>query len=222
MIKIKAHILSFIFFICTLIASSQSTNYALKTPETLEIIEIELGSEATLVKLSIENRVKEGYFCADKNTYLITDQGFKIKLERAIGIPICPQIYKFKAPGEKLYFTLHFPALPIGTSWIDLIEECGEMCFSVYGITLDPVLNKQIDEGFSKLDAGMTDEAILKFESLLSTLEGTNQGILGSIYLNLITLYENQGRDQESKEIYEKLLKSNIPHKELFLQNTRK
>ena len=218
----KTHLVFIILLISILNLHAQNPNYALKTPETLEIIQVELGTDATLISLSIENRVKGGYFCADNNTFIITDKGLKFKLDKAMGIAICPDIYTFKNPGERLYFSLQFPPIPVGSSWIDLVEECGEMCFSILGITLDPLINERIDKGFAQLDAGNNKQAIIEFESLISLLEKSNHGILGSLYMNLYTLYENQGDGQKAGIVFENLINSSIPHKELYIQNIMK
>jgi len=105
-------------------------NYGLKSHETLGISKIELTTKAAVFYLSVENRIQNGNFCADKNIFIIYPDGTRVKMISSSGIPVCPEIHRFKEPGEKLAFTLTFPALKQGTYWIDLVEECLENCFS--------------------------------------------------------------------------------------------
>jgi hypothetical protein len=78
-----------------------SPNYSLKSHATLNIIKVEARPGATIFYMSIENKIKGGTFCADKNIYIIYPDGKKSKLDSSTGIPVCPDNYKFKAPGEK-------------------------------------------------------------------------------------------------------------------------
>jgi hypothetical protein len=97
-------------------------NYGLKIPETLEISRIETSPQKTVVYLNIENRIKDGYFCADKNIYIVYSDGTKSKMISSKGIPNCPATYKFKSIGEKLNFELTFPSIKRGTHSIDIID----------------------------------------------------------------------------------------------------
>jgi hypothetical protein len=96
-------------------------NFDLKSHETLEIREVSVSAEMTIISLSVENRIPGGTFCADKNIYVIYPDGSRSKLLSSKGIPVCPDSYKFKATGEILHFTLSFPKLKQGTGWIDLV-----------------------------------------------------------------------------------------------------
>jgi hypothetical protein len=101
-------------------------NYALKSHETLEIKKIDLSAQKTLIFLSVENKITGGYFCADKNIFIIYPDGTRSLLTSSKGIPVCPETYKFKTIGEKLNFELTFPPLNQDTQWIDLTEDCTE------------------------------------------------------------------------------------------------
>ena len=105
--------------ICGFSQTISLPNYSLKSHETLEIKKIEITSEKTIVFLSIENQTTGGYFCADKNIFIIKPDGTRSKLISSSGIPVCPETYKFKAIGEKLNFILTFLPLKTGTGWID-------------------------------------------------------------------------------------------------------
>lgn len=186
-------------------------NYSLKSHETLNIIKVEARPEATFFYMSIENRIPNGTFCADKNIYLIYPDGKKIRIESASGIPVCPDTHKFRAPGEKLEFMLTFPPLRSGTKWIDLIEECSDNCFSFYGVTLDNDLNKRIDEAFSLGENDETARALISFITIADEIEKANLGIEGLIYINIIKLSVESGDEKKAEEWYKKFKLSDAP-----------
>jgi hypothetical protein len=194
-------------------------NYALKTPETLEILKIEVTPEKTLFYLSIENQRNGGSFCADKNIYLQDEQGKKYDLKRSAGIPVCPASYKFKSIGEKLQFTLEFPTLKAGTRWIDIVENCSSDCFSFYGITLDMDLNRKLDEGFAFAEKGENSKAISIFREILNNSGSTKNGIDGALYTEIITMEYKSGNIASSGEWYKRMLSSNSPRLELYIRN---
>ncbi len=196
-------------------------NYALKTPQTLEVINIELIEDLTVINISIENQIEGGYFCIDKNTYLVTGTGKRVKMSELIGLPLCPESYKFNMVGEKKYVTLKFPGISREPGWIDLVEDCGDNCLAVYGLILDPSLNARINTCFRELDNGRQNEAIALFESLRKDLRDSNNPILGSIYLNLITLYEEKGNSEAVNKLKIEFDSSLFPHKELFASNIK-
>jgi len=186
-------------------------NYGLKSHETLEIKRIEITSEATSFYMSVENRIQGGSFCADKNIFIIYPDATKSKLVSSSGIPVCPDIYKFRAPGEKLDFVLVFPPLKAGTRWIDLIEECNDNCFSFYGVTLDSVLNKRLDEVFSTASKGKPEDNIILFKSVLDSISDRNLGIEGSLYVNIIEAAREDADNINARVWYKRLASSNAP-----------
>ncbi|HUS87148.1 MAG TPA: hypothetical protein VMW76_07910 [Bacteroidales bacterium] len=211
----------FIFHSCVLGQRISSPNFSLKSPETVEVIEVEVSRSRTVVRGSIENRISNGYFCLDRSTYLITENGERLNLTGLTGLPHCPDSHRFSEIGEKVYFSLTFPALPPGTDWIDLIEECGDGCLLVYGITLDQELNTEINSGFRALDRGENEEATELFENLLKELKPSNHALLGSVYLNLITLCEMEDKPERVDQLIKEILSSAIPRRELFLRNLK-
>jgi len=186
-------------------------NYSLKSHETLNIIKVEARPEATFFYMSLENRIPNGTFCADKNIYLVYPDGKKSRLESSSGIPVCPDTYKFKAPGEKLEFMLTFPPLKPGTKWIDLIEDCNDNCFSFYVITLDNDLNKRIDEAFSFGENDEAARALIGFVSIAEEIDTKNLGIEGLIYINIIKLSIETGDEKKAEEWYRKFKLSDAP-----------
>ena len=193
-------------------------NYGLKSHETLEIKKIEMTSEATSFYMSIENRIQGGSFCADKNISIIYPDGTKRKLVSSGGIPVCPDIYKFRAPGEKLNFVLVFPPLKAGTEWIDLIEECSEDCFSFYGVTLDNELNKWLDEVFYRASTGNSSDNIILFKSVLDSIASQDLGIEGLLYINIINATVEEEDNINTIVWYKRLASSNAPGLSQYLK----
>lgn len=192
-------------------------NYSLKTPETINIVSFETKQGSTVLNMSIENRIEGGYFCIDKNTYIITDQGERYKLEKTNGLPSCPEVHQFTRLGEVIYFTLIFPRIDPQAAWFDLVEDCGDMCFSILGISTDPSLNYRIDKCFETLEKGEQKEAAELFEALLPELEKTNHSITGSVYVNLVIIYQSLN-DPKATYYHNRLKESSVPHKEKLLQ----
>ncbi|MGB8491523.1 MAG: hypothetical protein WCE64_10735 [Bacteroidales bacterium] len=207
-------LLSGILWSATGILSSQTfikPNYSLRSHPTLDIVKIEAGPEATVFSMSIGNRIAGGTFCADRNIYMMLPDGKKILLTSASGIPVCPDSYKFKAPGEKLDFVLTFPPLKHGTSWIDLVENCSDNCFSFYGIALDNDLNKRIDDAFTLAENDQPAKALISFINILSDKGDSCAGIKGLLYINIIRLEKETGNNTEAEEWYKKFKSSDTP-----------
>lgn len=192
-------------------------NYALKNPMTLEIVNIELKDDVTLLNLSIENLAEGGYYCIDPLTYITTDKGEKIQLSELSGLPLCPEVYKFSRVGEIKYLTMRFPPVAKDTEWLDIIEECSDNCFAIYGLCLDIKLNTEINIAFRDIENGRMDAAISKFEEIKVSLKDKGNPILGSVYINLISLYEEKGNSARVAELKNELQGLLIPHKEKFL-----
>lgn len=203
-----------IFLVVTGFSFSQSIlqpNYALKSHETLQIRKIEITSYRTVIFLSVENQTTGGYFCADKNIFIINPDGTRSKLISSSGIPVCPETYKFKAIGEKLNFVLTFSPLKTGTGWIDLTEDCNDNCFSFYGVVLDTLLNKKIDAAFVLAENKEPVLALDGFIDILNKVGNKNQGVEGLLYINIIKLAKETGNLSKASEWYFRLKSSGTP-----------
>ena len=194
-------------------------NYALKSHETLEITKIEITPQKSLIFLSVENRITGGYFCADKNIFILYPDGTRSKLTTSKGIPVCPDSYKFKTIGEKLNFELTFPPLKPGTQWIDLIEDCSDNCFSFFGVCLNTDLNKRIDEASVLAENEKPAEALMDFIKIAGTIDSKNSGIEGLIYIDIIKLAKETNNMQKASEWYSKLKLSAIPRNDLYIKH---
>jgi hypothetical protein len=186
-------------------------NYGLKSHETLAINKIEVTSGATTFFLSVENRIKGGAFCADRNIFIIYPDGKRSKVISSAGIPVCPDLYRFSEIGEKLNFTLIFPPLKPDVGWIDLIEDCPENCFSFYGITLDNDLNQKIDNAFALAENDESGKALISFIDIVEAKDSKNTGAEGLLYINIIKLAKETGNSTQASEWYKKLLSSGAP-----------
>ncbi|HLP74395.1 MAG TPA: hypothetical protein VK155_15920 [Bacteroidales bacterium] len=191
----------------------------LKSVQTMEVLKVEASPDRTVLYLSVENRIKGGTFCADRNIYVICPDGTKLKLQKAMGIPQCPDTYRFRKEGEILEFSLVFPALAPGIHWIDVIEECSDNCFSVYGILLNNELSRKIDAAVAYVNRGQTDSAIGAYTKLISEAGSDEAGIAGSLYSDLISLLYGKGYTASAADYYRRLAASELPRKELYIGN---
>ncbi len=217
--KIPAFI-AIILLGCALLNAQEimQPNYGLKNPETIEVIRIRLTGTETLVDMSIQNRVSNGYFCVDENTYLEYGNGVKMKMKSASGLPRCPERYEFKSVGEKIYFTLAFDKLPEDVSWFDIVEYCDANCFSVLALNLDEEVNDEINMAFSALDRLEPEKAIEIFTTMLPSLQSDGHGLTGSVYLNLVELLAANNLDDELRQLVSDFKESTIPHKQRYLE----
>jgi len=179
-------------------------NYGLKSHETLNIDKVEITRDKTTVNLTIENRIENGSFCADRNIYIITPDGTRLKLLKSSGIPRCPESYKFSKPGEKLSFSLVFPTLGTEPPYVDIKEECSDNCFSFYGVVLDEYINSRLDEAFSMAERGESVKAMNKFIGIDSVTAKKN-GIRALVYYNIVKLANETGNTVTAGEWYKKL-----------------
>ncbi|MBK9391049.1 MAG: hypothetical protein IPN68_12975 [Bacteroidetes bacterium] len=197
----------FLMFVFSASLKSQTVvnpNFGLKSHETLDINRIEITKEKTVVSFTIENRIENGTFCADRKIYITDPSGNKLKVITTTGIPVCPDNYIFKKPGEKLSFTLTFPPLTGEPVYIDLKEECSENCFSFYGIVLDEYLNSRLDEGFSLAERGVTLKAMDTFIKM-ADISAKHNGIRALVYYNIVKLATETGNTVKAGEWYKKL-----------------
>ncbi|MEE4116956.1 MAG: hypothetical protein V2I37_12345, partial [Marinilabiliaceae bacterium] len=126
--------------------------------------------------------------------------------------------YRFKKVGELRYLTLTFPPLPQDTEWFSIIEECDMNCMAVYGICLDPEINEEINTCFSDIDKGKLAEAISRFEILRQDIIPESNPMLGSVYLNLISLYNDTDQPAKAESLIVEFNKLLVPFKQEFIK----
>jgi hypothetical protein len=218
---IKIGLIVWLIMGCTMHIHSQTfekPNSALKSHETLEIRKIEITPAKTIVSFSVENRIVGGQFCADRNIYILDPAGNKFMLKKSSGIPVCPDTYKFKSIGERLQFSLEFPALKTGTTWIDIIEDCTSNCFWFYGVTLDSNLNKILDEAFVLASKQKAADNIILFKNILDDIESQNLGIEGLLYINIINAAVEDSDNINAAVWYKRLASSHAPRVNQYLK----
>jgi hypothetical protein len=192
-------------------------NYAIKSHPTLEIKSISATEKSTVILMSIENRIAGGAFCADRNIYISYPDGTRAGLLSSNGIPVCPDTYKFRSPGERLDFVLTFPPLKRGTRWIDLIEGCSDNCFSFYGVILDDDLNRKIDAAYALAENKQPSAALVSFIKLLDEAGKRNEAAAALFYINVIKLSAETGNTTREKEWYNRLKLSGLPGTERYI-----
>jgi hypothetical protein len=193
-------------------------NFGLKSHETLLINKIELSATEARFYMSIENRIKNGSFCADKNVFIVYPDGVRSKLVSAENIPVCPDSHKFTDPGEKLDFILTFPPVKKGTEWIDLVEDCSENCFSFYGITLDNDLNKKIDGAFFLEENDEPVKSMITMIDITEAVDKRNLGIEGFLYMSVIRLARVNGNEVKASQWYNRMKSSGAPRLQQYLK----
>ena len=193
-------------------------NSGVKSHETLVINKVELTSTAATFFMSIENRIANGSFCADKNIFIVYPDGTRSKLVSSENIPVCPDTYEFKMPGDKLDFTLSFPPLIPGTEWIDLIEDCSDNCFSFYGVTLDSDLNRKIEDAFSLFGNDEPVKAMISFIDITEAVDKKNIGIEGFLYINIIRLEKQNGNEVKAAQWYNRMKSSGAPRLKQYIK----
>jgi len=215
----KSTILALLFFATAVQAQViDHPNCGMKSPNTLVIEKVETINGLSTFYCSVENQINDGYFCADKNIYIIYPDGSRSRLKKAEGIPVCPDMHKFKAIGEKLEFRLVFPALKENAQWIDLVEECSSDCMFFYGLTLDNELNKQLDDLFLKAEKATSEEYIGLFKAMIDQIDSKNLGIEGLLYINIINASLEAGDKVGASVWYTRLISSGAPRLSYYLK----
>jgi len=164
-------------------------NFALAT-HPIVVDKVQFTDSLIYVTLTIQNKVEDGEFCADEIIYLLEYQNnTKAYLIEATGIPTCPETYQFQSPGEKLSFELKFTGFEEIPKYLNIIEDCEENCFSVYGVILDKKMNEDINQAFGFFQSDNLDFAL----SLFRTAARENPGYpFAFLYGNIIEIYALQ------------------------------
>ena len=169
-----------------------------------------------VIQITLENKLPNGYFCAEKKIVL-SDliSGKKTEMDYVEGIPVCPKMYHFKWVGEKLSFSLYFPVLDTATRYVDLIEVCKENCLIINGLILDSKLNLLINQGY---DAYTNENLSLALESFQSAITLYPDYPYGFMYGNMIRVLLEQKNVKEARRWAQKLKNSQISDKYSILR----
>lgn len=177
-------------------------NFAVSTHPFL-VNEVSFQKDGFMIELTIENQSPTGYFCASKHIYLKNIQNKKkLFMTHSEGIPVCPDVYRFRWQGEKLTFKLFFPKLDTNVRYVDVIENCDNNCFSIFGLILDPEMNEAINQGYNAFDNGDLQQAYQDFKMAIERNPAYPYGFL---YANIIKVLVEQKKYDEAKTWYNKL-----------------
>ncbi|MCP3930590.1 MAG: hypothetical protein GY705_15990 [Bacteroidetes bacterium] len=195
-----------------------------KSHKTLDIWQIEITENNTIVYLSVENKRTDGeaWFCADNNISIKNANGEEeYSLIKAESIPICPDAHKFTRAGEKLNFKLLFPKLSPEISEIHLMENCEENCFYFLGIIVNEELNKmtRVFEQAVELFRNEQKELALKeFLKISNSDISINSRIFSySMYIIPVIYYQIE-QIEDAKSWYYKIKNSEMADKLSLLE----
>jgi hypothetical protein len=112
---------------------------ALDHTKDLRMKSIEFGDDYTRIDFIFRSSmvyINGGWIQMERNSFIRpTGSTTKYTLLRAIGIPIAPLKHYFKRKGEYYNYSMIFPALPMDTKTIDIIEkEAVGSYFNFYGV----------------------------------------------------------------------------------------
>ena len=197
----------------------QVPNFAVATHPFL-VNQVSFQKNAFVIELTIENQSPTGYFCASKHIYIQNLQSRKkLYMTHSEGIPVCPDVYRFKWQGEKLTFKLYFPPLDTNIRYVDVIEKCQEHCFSIFGLILDRPMNEAINKGYDAFDHGDYTLAYREFKKAINENPAYPYGFL---YANIIKVLLAEKNYEEARIWFQKFQKRNLLDKESVLKQISK
>jgi tetratricopeptide (TPR) repeat protein len=211
----------FLLFITVIISTHLSSqvitkpNFALAT-HPIVVDEISFSDSLIIVTLTVQNQIEDGEFCANEIMYLMELKNEnKTYLVKTSGIPTCPTAYKFETIGEKLTFTMEFPAFNELPKYINIVEDCDENCFSIYGVIIDEKMNEDINQAYGYFKSENLDFALASFR----TAARENPGYpFAFLYGNIIEIYALQENYEKAKQWYQFLSNSQFVDKDLVME----
>ncbi|MEN8138292.1 MAG: hypothetical protein ABFR62_07660 [Bacteroidota bacterium] len=194
----------------------------LSHPELI-IKKVSISDKNTVIELSVTNSIMGGWFCADKNIYLINKaDNKKYNLKGSKNIPNCPDKHSFSKIGEKLEFTLYFDKIENIGERIDLIENCDNSCFFFKDILLDNKKNSDIhlfEAAVVQFENGNINQAASNFEKIISDIPDEPTHVYGFTYSYLYKIALIEGDQHKANTWKEKFLNSKLPNKDYYLNN---
>lgn len=207
----------FIFSSALLSQKVNKPNYGLKSPSTAEIMSVDYKTDCTEIEIRITNQVEAGFFCIDKNTYLIKPDLSNVFLKKVSGLTFCPDVYKFKSVGESVLVTLIFPATGY-MDWFSLIEDCDGGCLTFRGVVTNEELNKDLDAAFDAALFGQYEDALDFYRSIIEKYDAGNEG---AVYSDLILFLKENDEEELTKSIYNELVNSDVQDLALYIENLK-
>jgi len=111
----------------------------------LSLLSIHLDDEYTRIDFLYQASnyyINGGWVQIDKDSFIrAQDTKTKLKLIKAVNIPIAPNKHFFKSTKDMLAYTLYFPSLPKNTHKIDIIEKelPGKEWFNFYDVSITKI-----------------------------------------------------------------------------------
>ncbi|MBN2639804.1 MAG: tetratricopeptide repeat protein [Bacteroidales bacterium] len=176
-------------------------------------------SDSLVLVLSVENKSDEGYFCVNRKVFiedLVT--GIRTYMSKESGLPHCPDVYHFKWKGEQKTFFLTFPVLDKKTRYVNVVEDCKDHCFTLYGLVLDENMNRYINAAYDAYRVNKTADALGMFERIVKLYPDYPFGVF---YENIIEILIQEGKFDEAGKWYQKLQYSNFLDKKALLNKVR-
>ncbi|MBN2616437.1 MAG: hypothetical protein JXR71_12155 [Bacteroidales bacterium] len=210
-----------IFMTAGLLSAQQIQNDPYFAVSTHPITVMSIGSypDSLVLVLSIENQLANGYFCVNRKVYaenLKTKNRTYMLSER--GLPYCPEVYHFKWKGEQKIFYLVFPSLGKDVRYVNVVEDCKDQCFELFGLVLDPKMNAEINRAYDAYKIGNTSEALNLFEHVIQTYPDYPYGTFVD---HVIKILLEQGQYKEAGKWYKKLQFSSFLDKKPLLIQVR-
>ncbi len=194
-------------------------NFALAT-HPMVIDKISVSDSSVNMTITLENKISNGSFCVNDVLFIqeIPDNK-KAYVRKTTGIPVCPKTHKFSKPGEKLTFELEFFGFHDIPKYLNVIEDCTDNCFTIFGVIVDPQMNHDIDMGFGFYKSGNPELSIASFEKAVNEHPDYPFGYL---YENIIDIYAELKDYDKAAEWFLKLSGSNFADKDQLLEKIQK
>jgi len=194
-------------------------NFALATHPMI-IEKMSVSDSSVNMTITLENKISNGSFCVNDVLFIqeIPDNK-KAYVRKTAGIPVCPDTYKFKKPGEKLTFELDFFGFHDIPKYLNVIEDCNDNCFTIYGVIIDEQMNHDIDMGFGFYKSGNPELSVASFEKAVNEHPDYPFGYL---YENIIDLYAELKNYEKAAEWFLKLSGSDFADKDQLLEQIQK
>lgn len=197
----------------------QEEPYFAFSTHPITVVSMASYPDSLVLILSIENKSDKGYFCVNKKVYIENiNTGIRTFMMKESGLPYCPDVYHFKWKGEQKIFYLTFPPLNQNVRYVNVIEDCKEHCFAVYGLVLDKKMNRDINAAFDAYKMNRTVDALTMFERVVKQYPGYPFGVF---YENIIEILLDEKNYAEAGKWYKKLQSSNFPDRKALIGKVR-
>ncbi len=112
-------------------------------------------------------------------------------------------------------FELEFSNFNEIPKYINIIEDCDDNCFSIYGVVIDEKMNKDINQGYSYFKSGNLDFALASFRT--AARENADYPF-ALLYGNFIEIYALQKNFEKAKKWYQFLQSSKFIDKDFVME----